>query len=390
MTRPDLVIVAGTILAVGGVVALSAVRPDALRNPNTMTVEDFGAYWTATRVNLARGNAYNESRLLKPQQQIEPDRTRPVAAWSPPWTFAAFAPFAPLDFAAARWAWRFVQIATVFVAVSMLWRVYGGPPGQLIWAWCAALAWYPTLQTLGLGQHSNLVLLGVAGWLAGLTAGRPFAAGACLALVLVKPQNLYLAGFLIVVWMADRRQWRMAAGAVAGTVLFTAVTLLPNPAVFAQYLEALTNRPPSNTVPPTPGMLLRMTFGESQFWLVFVPPIAGVLWAVWYYARNRAAWDWAERLPVVVLVSCITSPYGWMYDQILFLIPIMAVLAPAARHPGWMLRGVVLIAGLTALCLALHAAGFREVTFAWHAPLCLALYLAARSLLRRHPFSNNS
>jgi hypothetical protein len=389
MTRPYLVIVAGTVLAVGGTLALSGTRPDALRNPDTMKVEDFGAYWTASRVNLAGGNAYDESQLLAPQQAIEPDRTRPVAAWSPPWTFAAFAPFTPMAFAAARWAWRFVQIATVFAAVTALWRVYGGPPGQLVWAWCAALVWYPTLQMIGLGQHSNLVLLGLVGWLAGLTAGRPFAAGACLALVLVKPQNVYLVGLLVVVWMADRRQWRTAAGAVAGTLAFTSVTLVPNPRVFAQYLDALANRPPSYTVPPTPGMLLRMAFGSEHFWLVFLPPLAGVLWAVWYYARNRAEWDWRERLPVVVLASCLTSPYGWMYDQILFLIPIVAVLAPAARR-GWMPRGVAVVAGLSAVCLGLHAAGFREVTFAWHAPLCLGLYLAAGAHLRRHPFSNSA
>ncbi|HEY7175743.1 MAG TPA: glycosyltransferase family 87 protein [Micromonosporaceae bacterium] len=391
MKRPYLVVAAGTAVAAVSVFAIAAVNPNLLRTSNTMRVEDFGAYWTGTKAALAGTNAYDADNLLPRQQEIEPDRTQPVAAWSPPWTFTAFAPFAPLDFAVARWVWRFVQIGTVFAAVAALWGVYRGPPGKLIWAWSAALMWYPTLQTLGLGQHSNLVLLGVAGWLAFHTADRPFAAGACLAVVLVKPQNVYLLGLLGVVWTLDRRAWRVAAGAVAGAAAFTLLTLAVNPRVFHDYVSALAARPPSYTVPPTVGMLLRMLFGESNFWLVFLPPLVGVMWALWYYVRNRSAWDWAERLPVVIFVSCITSPYGWMYDQVLFLIPLVAILARAAHRPDGVMRVVMAVAALTALCLALHGAGFREVTFVWHAPLCLALYLMASARLgATHSLSNNS
>ncbi len=391
MTRPYLVLGVATALAIATVFAVAATRPDLLRTPHTVRVEDFGAYWTGTKVDLAGGNAYDGANLLPLQRQIEPDRTEPVAAWSPPWTFAAFAPLAPLDFAPARWLWRFLQMGTVFAAVTALWQAYRGPADRLIWVWAAALLWYPTLQTLGLGQHSNLVLAGVAGWLACQSAGRPFVAGAFLALVLVKPQNVYLLGLIVAVWIVHRREWRFAAGAVAGTVAFTLATLALNPTVFQDYLAALATRPPSYTLPPTVGMLLRILFGESRFWLMFIPPVVGVVWGLWYYVHNRRAWDWLERAPVIILVSCFTSPYGWMYDQILFLVPLVAILAGAADRPGAAVRVVVAVAGLTAICLALHGAGFREVTFAWHAPLCLILYLTASTLLpRSHSFSKSS
>jgi hypothetical protein len=115
---------------------------------------------------------------------------------------------------------------------------------------------------------------------------------------------------------------------------------------------------------------------------VFVPPLAGAVWAVWYFAHNRANWNWTERTPVIILVSCITSPYGWMYDQVLFLVPLMAIFARVAHHPSGAFRVIAVVAGLTALCLAQHAAGFREVTFVWHAPACLLLYLIASASLR--------
>lgn len=376
MRRPLLVVIAGTALAVGGVFVIAAVAPDLLRTPQTLRVEDFGAYWTATKVNLAGQDAYTQDNLLKLQQAIEPHSTNPIAAWSPPWTFAVFTPLAPLDFAVARWVWRFLQIGTILAAVTMLWRVYGGNRDRIIWVWFATLVWYPSLQALGLGQHSNIVLLGVTGWIVGLATGRSFAAGAMLALTLVKPQNVYLVGLLAVVWVIDRRAWLAAAGGVFGTALLSAIAAIPNPTVFQDYVDAMTSRPPTTALPPTLGMLMRLVFGERYFWLLFVPQVVGVGWALWYYFRHRRGWDWANHGPLVVLVSCLTSPYGWMYDQVLVLIPLVAVLAPRSHKPNKFILGVALVALLTAVCLALHGARFREITFVWHAPLCLGLYLA--------------
>src|SRR5437773_6227026 len=132
MKRPYTAVVFGTSLAVAGVFVVAAVRPDLLRTAHTMAVEDFGAYWIGTKVELAGGNAYDDDQLLPLEQEIEPDRTVVVAAWSPPWTFAALAPLAPLDFPTARWVWRFIQISTNFLALVALWRAYGGPPDRLI------------------------------------------------------------------------------------------------------------------------------------------------------------------------------------------------------------------------------------------------------------------
>ena len=391
MSRPYWVIGAGMAVATTAVLGIAAVKPESLRNSNTMKVPDFGFYWTAAKVALAGGNPYDEANLLPLQQEIEPERTTPGAAWSPPYALAVHAPFVSMDFATARWIWRFVQLGTIFAAVTALWHVYGGPPAKVIWAWSAALMWYPTLQLLGLGQHSNLPLLGVAGWLGCWVAMRPFAAGAFLALVLVKPQNLYLLGLLGLIWTIDRRAWRLAAGAVAGTAVFTAVSLMLNPAIFHDYVDAFQNRPPTNYAPPTIGMVLRVMFGESRFWLSFLPPVTGIAWGVWYYARNRSAWDWPERVPVIILVSCLTSPYGWIYDQVLLLVPITGILARAAAWPRGIFYTMAVIAGLTVLCLVQHNLKLRELTFVWHAAVCLALYLAASARLNRpHSFSNSA
>jgi hypothetical protein len=95
-------------------------------------------------------------------------------------------------------------------------------------------------------------------------------------------------------------------------------------------------------------------------------------------------------LPVVLFVSYLTSPYGWVYDQILFLVPLTRLLALAtARRPAGVTPTLGVVAAITAVCLALNAAGFQEFTFIWLAPLSLGLCLLApgaiapRSRVRR-------
>ena len=193
----------------------------------------------------------------------------------------------------------------------------------------------------------------------------------------------------------DRRAWRQLLGGLAAAAALSAAAAVPNPAVFRQYVEALLHRPPAGTVPPTLGMLLRLAFGAEHFWLVLLPTALGLAWAVWYYARYRRGtppaagtrpeaaqpvlWDWAERLPVVLFVSYLASPYGWVYDQILFLVPLTQLLAVASREqPRWSIPILAGSLGLTVICLGLHGVGFREVTFAWLAPVTFVLYLGVR------------
>lgn len=386
MTRPYLAVAGLTIVPLVTVLAVGALRPGALAAGRATTVEDFGAYWTGTVVNLRGQNAYDPGTLAPLQAAIEPDRPAVLPAWSPPWTFAALAPFAPLDFATARWAWLFVQLGTVIGSATALWRLYRGPDDRLVWSWALALLWYPTVQMLGLGQHSSLVLLGVVGWLACLAGGRGFVAGLFLGLVLVKPQNLHLLGLLTAVWALDRRAWGFLAGGLLSAAVLTAGAAGPNPAVFAQYRDALTGRPPAEMVTPTLGTLLRLAFGPERFWLAFTPAVAAAVWGLWYYRKHRAKWDWPTRLPLVLFVSYLTSPYGWVYDQVLFLIPLIQVAAGAARKGRTALLAVVAVtAAVTAACVILFAAKVQEFSFVWLAPLALVLYLAARAALRRDP-----
>lgn len=337
-----------------------------------MRVSDFGAYWSAARVNRAGGNPYDPGRLLPHQQQIEPDRPAALSVWAPPWAVAVVTPFAWPDFAAARLAWLAATAAGVGACALELWTLYGGRPDRRWVALVLAFTFYPVLQLLGLGQVSGTSLFAVAGFLVCHSRGMPVLAGALAALGLVKLQVTGFFGLALVLWALDRKQWRVLAGGLAGAAALTALAVVPNPPVFAQYRSAMAAGGPTEWIPPTPGSLLRVLAGGA-FWPALVPPLVGVAFAAGWYAIRRKDWDWPRDAQPLAFVGFFGSPYAWVYDQCVFVVPLAAV---AAGCGGRRLAALLAVhAGLTAAALALNAAGREEYEFWWLAPAVLGAWL---------------
>ncbi len=148
-----------------------------------------------------------------------------------------------------------------------------------------------------------------------------------------------------------------------------------NPHIWQQYADALGNRPPSQWVSPTIGTLLRLAFGEELFRLQFVPLAIGLAWFAWHWRKHGREWDWREQLPLLLLVSFVTAPYGaWPFDMVL-LLPAAMWLVLHAKPPA---RGPV-VAGLVAVnvgCLAMNLLKISSFWFLWVSPAVLLLYIA--------------
>ncbi|QEL19634.1 glycosyltransferase family 87 protein [Limnoglobus roseus] len=333
-------------------------------------VEDFGLYWSAARVNLSGGNPYDPHALWPYQQAIEPDRAGPQLPWGPPWSLGLLTPFAAADFPAARWAWLLVGIALLVASSTAVWAVYGGPPDRATWAWLLAVTFYPSLLATALGQQTVFALAGVAGFLWSSGRGRPALAGACLALVLAKPQNLILLGAAVIAVARFGRQWRLLGGLLAGCAALSMAALIPNPGVFDQYAYALTHYPPRGWPTPTLGTYLRLGFGVPGIWPAFLVTAAGLVWVGWYWAAHRNDWDWRDRLPVVLFASHFTTPYGWAYDQVVLVIPLLQAAAAVERRGASSRTGfLVCHAALTLTCVVLNRLKTPEYTFVWLAPV---------------------
>jgi hypothetical protein len=358
-------IVIGLLAATAGFLVVGTVQPGTFDGVPRM-VPDFGVYYACASVNWHGHNPYEGEAPEAAQRAINPAFT-PLRANSGPFTLAALTPFTAFDYGTARFAWFTLELALLVLSGGVLWRLYDGL-GDIL-GWLLAVSGYAALQALILGQLSPFVLAGLVGFVALERRGWPVLGGMCLGVLLVKPQNQLVLFAVGTVWLIDRRQWRVFLGASLTAAVMAAVAVAGNPATFAQYVHALTSNPPREWQPPLPASVLRMVFGLQHYWLTFVPLLAGLAWAGWQYAKHRRNWSWTERMPSLLLVSYLASPYGWAYDHLVFLFPLIQVAAAMSRKPG---PGLLLLLGvwlaMDVYYFALLIRNVPEFHWVWVAP----------------------
>jgi hypothetical protein len=368
------------VLLVGGA-ALAFAADVAVRTPGFLVPRDFLEYWAAGRVNLRGGNPYHPDALLAEQKHADPAREHAVMMWNPPPALALYMPLGALP---SRWAtllWVGLQLTAVFVACELLWRAYSSeqaarsasgmlplveravhPERRHRWlAAVVAISFAGTWWLVAYGQNTGLLLLGLAGFLHFTRQGKPLAAGACAALTALKPHLLAVFGVLLV---ADALAGRGRASLASGVVVILAalgVALAANPDVIAQFADAV-RHPAEGAVPlsewslPVPAYWLRMAVAPSQFWVQFVPCAVACTGFVAYRLRKGAAWDWSRVLPLVVVASVLTTPYGgWVFDLPVLLVPVVWATARLVASGQW---------AFVALLVCVQAAA-TAASFAW-------------------------
>jgi len=129
-------------------------------------------------------------------------------------------PLYPLGPAGAFYTWTFISL----VALVAAWWIAAPGSGARRWIWLvAAVAWYPVLYGIAFGQPALVVMLAaVAAWKL-LGSGRPYAAGAVLAIGMSLKPQLVLA--LPLVLLAAGR-WRVLAAWAVTIGVLAAVSLI--------------------------------------------------------------------------------------------------------------------------------------------------------------------
>jgi hypothetical protein len=125
--------------------------------------------------------------------------------------------------------------------------------------------------------------------------------------------------------------------------------------------------------------LLRDSIRPTAEWLAFVPAALACLWALaWFWPRRRD-WDWLEQGSLLVLISLLAAPFGWIFDQSLAL---PAVLQGASRTSSQILLSVL---ALIYILIEFQLVRFdlHSAAYLWIAPAWLIWYLFARASSRQ-------
>ena len=383
MTRPAVRIALGFVAAL---VAALALYPEFAGDPHS---NDFTAYWAAGRLTLDGGNPYGAADLLRVERGIGWRPDAPLMLWNPPWSLTTMMAFGAVPFPLSRALWLVAQLVVTLGCGLSLWNSYRGPRRLEPWAVVLTVAFVPLWLSLKYGQIGPLCLLGLTGFLLLQAARRDYLAGAVLSLAALKPHLVYLVWPVVLVWAVGTGRWRVLAGlGFAGLALAT-IPAVVNPHVYADYLAMVREPPPPELAglfitredSPTLGWQLRLLTDKDWFALQYVPSAMGLGWLAWYGWRRRRNWDWADRLPLLVLVSICTAAYGaWPADSLLLLPALMAVAARLAERGDR--RDIVLaLAALLTLSLATVAVERMPTTerYVWIPPAYLGLYVRLRS-----------
>jgi hypothetical protein len=345
-------------------------------------------YWAGGKLNLSGDNPYDAQK--KESVQIaaggQPSNQYPIAIFlNPPWTLPFVMLFSLVSYPISRMVWLLFSIACLLFSTVNLWRLYNGPPKTVWLTWVVMISFAPTISMLEDGQITFLLLLGLVGFLYfTISHENDWVAGAFLALVSIKPQIIYLIWFAILFWVIKQHRWKILLSCIMSVIALTLIALLFNPLVITQYLAMLQNSYLSDLATPTIGAYLRFFWlGVDKFWLQFIPPVFGALWFIFYWLKNQNSWGWLDKLPILLLVSQVTAPYTYTYDQVI-LIPAIVLgvvrLIENGKQRSTLILAIILII-ISVLDLMLHMK-LNDFWFIWMAPALFVWFQAVEYFYR--------
>ncbi len=345
--------------------------------PSTIGRGDFRAYWSAAYLLTQSENfADVEQLLLVEQQHTEWKEDFAVLTWNPPWLLALLLPYTTVSFVRATWLWLLTNIMMIFTGSILLWKTFAKQAstqrrGHL--ASLIGLLFLPSLITLLMGQVNTLVFFGVAAFLFFAKRKQFFVAGLCLGLTLVKPHLVYITLPIILLHMVwTRRDFRALAGLTVGIVALTAVVFALRPSFLSDYTQTVSQGSLLAWETPTLGGVLATTLGWQWARLMGIVILPLAVWQWWRYHNKIDLSIWVSG---TLLLSVITAPFGWAYDVIVLLIPLIQIFVWIADGKynqleafGW----AVLFIGINLGAIYQRTLGIHELQAYW-VPIAIAL-----------------
>lgn len=363
----------------------------ALYKPEYIMADDFGHFWASGKLFIIGENAYDLDKMMDMQLQSGANQSvHPsigIQTLNPPWSLLIFAPFSLIDYSLARIAWLIINIMLIVISVRQLWNIYHGAENKLWLALVVSFCFTPMYSVLSKGQVTPWVVLGITGLL--LYFGGKLNiwwASICLVLISTKPQLFYLLWPALGIWVISQRKWKLVFTGIVIGLITILVTLLVNNQVIFHYITAIQEYPYDQWATPTIGSYLRLFWlGVDKFWVQYLPACFGLGWLILHYLKNRENWVWRDQIPILILISLLTSPYAWTYDIIIILPAILIA-------TSWLIRQnkplkIAFWLAYTAINLGnllLHIK-LNDFWFLWLTPSYFLWYLGIRYWHRHLP-----
>ena len=327
--------IAGLLITLVGIAVLVIIGRHVSSN-------DYVEYWSSGQLLVHGANPYAGPSILALEKSQGFSAGSPLIMLNPPWSLFMVAPLGFCSPLIGLILW--IAIAAGCVLASLV--VLGIPPKHRT----IAFLFTPVLATFSMQQSSPLMLLGFALFLR-FHRSRPFLAGASLLLMAIKP-HLFLVFWMVL--LADcvyRRSVRILAGFASSLACSSLFSTLLVPHVWQDYFALMRGSGLDKDYFPTLPTMVRVLIDVRLAWLALIPSVLAIIWGVAYYWSKRSCWDWGRNGRSVMLVTVLTSPYGWLSDQIVLLPAVTSTLESSPRRFSMEILTAINFAALFAFCM---------------------------------------
>lgn len=332
---------------------------------------DFLSYWATGRQLVHHHNPYDRDAIWSIEHAAGLDPRTVLIMRNPPWALPITYPFGLLSLRVAGVLWTLILLACLLVSVRILYQLHGSPPTRIHWL---GFAFTPAIICLTMGQTSLLALLGLVLFLRFYRC-HPMNAGAALWLCALKPHLFLPFAAVLALWIFLERAWKLLAGFAAALAFTSVLATLIDPSAWRDYTRLMRSPSVENQFIPCLAGALRHWLRPHAVWLQYLPVALACLWALGYFWRRRAHWDWLTNSSPLILVSLLAAPYSWFYDQCLAI--------PALLDGAYGTRSRKLLAALAMLILAADLeicfVKVSSTLWLWTIPAWLLWYLLARA-----------
>lgn len=317
----------------------------AVRSPGA---NDYLSRWIGARALFGRGeNPYSDAvtqeiQMLMYGRLAHPDEDQVAFAYP---LYAAFvaAPLVALPYAQAQALWMAFLVLLLVVCASLLARRAVGTlaPTVVLLAAVCALAFYPSVRGIFLGQYALFAFGCLVLALAAIDRSLDIPTGILVALATVKPQIVILIAPVILTWALANRRWRLVASAIATFGLLVVAALLLTPTWISDFLLAVKRYSEYEPIGPPLETLARWAAPEPLDGMLFLAMTLALVGVTGWRVYQTRSCTWEEYQPTIGLAAIVTAFAAGRIgtpDQIVLLIPWSMWLG------GWFAAGRKLLA----------------------------------------------
>lgn len=306
--KPIKVVVAAMMLAVGILILTYAMSAsEAARR-------DFICYWATGQQLAHHADPYDGQAILQIERSIGYRASSPFFMSEPPTAFFVALPLGFLSAKTGAVLWSLAIVASLMVSIRLLWILNGRPPDRLH---LVGYLFPPALACLLAGHTGIFLLFGVVLFLY-FHDSKPYLAGAALIVLALKPQLFLPLDVVLLLWVVAGKRFRIAAGALIAIALSIIFPLVLDRSAWSHYAQ-MSAEQLDDQIAPTVSFLFQMLLAQNHLWVQYIPTAVACAWAARHYLNSHARWDWQNDMPLLLLVSIMTSPNAWFTDEAIVL-----------------------------------------------------------------------